>query len=122
VDAEEVNGVVVTRALFSAKNLANLRHRDAALTGVTRELSTSTPYRIAQMWAAALDSLGFAGIVYQPRFSPDDTHAVAAFGAAGSPTPLPDIQVTRPLSEALRDHGYQVLEAPPIRSLGELID
>ena len=113
---------MVTRVRFDAHNLANLRHADAALAGVTRELSTSTQYQATQKWAAAFDALGFSGIAYQPRFSPDDTHAVAAFGPAGSPTPLPDTDVTRPLADVLQEHGYQILQAPPTRSLGRLLD
>lgn len=122
VDAEEVKGVVVTQVRFDAHSMANLRHPDAALAGVTRELSTSTQYQLAQAWAAAFDVLGFAGIAYQPRFSPDDTHAVAAFGPSGTPEPLPDTDSTRQLADVLKDHGYQILEAPPTRSLGSLLE
>ena len=89
--------------------------------GVTRELSTSSPYRLSQQWADALNAAGFGGIRYQPRFSSGPAEAIAAFGEAGVPTPLPGVVRTRPMADVLEENGYDVVRPPTLSRLGPLI-
>lgn len=92
--------VVVSRLwLPSARDVADVRSRDAVSFGVTRELETMVPYAVPQAWARAFDSAGLEGVRYGPRFTPGDCSAVALFdmgGAAAWPTdpdPVPAEQV-----------------------------
>src|SRR5690606_18326146 len=66
-----VAGVVVSHlALVSDANLANTRVTAAADFGVLRELTTMASYEIPRAWARAFRAAGFAGVVYDPRFTP----------------------------------------------------
>lgn len=121
VDHEEVDGAVVTEVRLAPGRVANLLHRDAALHGVTRELSTSVPYSLSQRWAHAFHLAGFTGIVYPPRFSSDAVQALAHFGAAGAPDPNPGINTTRPMRDVLEANGYTVVGPPPTADLGPLL-
>ena len=77
--------VVSRRYIDNAPEAADATNQRATHYGVTRELSTVTPYRLTQVWAAALHGCGHTGIRYWPRFSVDrGMYALAHFGAAGT--------------------------------------
>lgn len=64
-------------------NLADTCADEAADFGLTRELSSMTPYAVPQEWAAAFDAT-FTGLRYQSRFTTGPgPNAVALFGEAG---------------------------------------
>lgn len=119
---DEVEGRVVSSVSFAPGVLADLMHRDAARHGVTRELSTSVPYRLAQQWARTFADAGFEGIRYQPRFSSEPALAIAVFGEAGRPADAPAPRAVIPMADVLRSAGYTVLDRPRLRDLGRVLD
>ena len=121
VDYGEVADAAVSEVTFKPGLVADLLHDDAPLFGVTRELSSSSPYRLSQRWAAALDRAGFDGIRYQSRFSSGMAVAVAAFGQEGLPVPVPGVVRSRPMADVLEENGYEVVRPPSPTSLGPLI-
>lgn len=121
VAVEETQGVVVSRVRYEPGRVADLLHRDAALHGGTRELSASSPYRLSQRWAHAVDLAGFAGIVYPPRFSTDPVEALAAFGEAGVPKHPRSVVDSAPLAAVLEKGGCTVIGPPAAESLGPLL-
>ena len=91
---------------------ADLTTRAAERFGVTREISTITPYDLPQRWATALHAASHRGIRYWPRFALGaDDLAVAQFGGAGAGTRRGDPD---PFSghDALRAAGIAVLGVP----------
>lgn len=81
--ADEADRMAVSR-LDAEGMAADATDQRAARFGVTRELSTMTPYDRPRRWAMALHLTGYDGLVYGPRFSPGATHrALALFGDAG---------------------------------------
>ncbi|MDG3010694.1 RES family NAD+ phosphorylase [Rhodococcus sp. D2-41] len=79
-----------------AHQLADTCTAKAADFGLTRELTSMTPYAVPQEWAAAFDAATFAGILYQTRFTTGpNPNAVGLFGEAGEadwptdPSPVP---------------------------------
>jgi hypothetical protein len=121
VDYGEVSDAVVSEVRFEPGRVADLLHDDAALFGATRELSTSSPYLLSQQWAQALDSVGFEGIRYQPRFSSGPAEAIAAFGNSGVPVPLTGVATSRAMVAVLEANGYDVVRSPSTASLGPLV-
>jgi hypothetical protein len=89
---------------------------------VTQELTSSTPYALAQSWAAAFDAAGFDGIRYQPRFSSERVEAVASFGAAGKRPRAKAVTASRPVADVLAEHGYTIIGAPRSTDLSPLIN
>lgn len=89
VPANAVDGVLVSIVVTlhtGSRPLADSTHASAAALGATRELSAATGYGLTSRWAQALFREGFAGLLYQPRFSTGSEVAVALFGAEGSRT------------------------------------
>lgn len=119
---DEVDGRVISALRVAPGRLADLLHPDAARRGVTRELSTSTPYPLTQAWAKEFADLGFHGISYQARFSSEPAISVAVFGDARRPQSAPPVVSTRPLADVLRAAGYKVASAPSLRDIGPLLD
>lgn len=89
IPTDEANGMVVSR-LHAEGTAADTTAQEASRFGVTRELSTTTPYDLPQRWARALHGAGYDGLTYWPRFSPGSAqHALALFGAAGADSTQP---------------------------------
>ena len=84
----------------------------AADFGLTRELSSMTPYSVPQEWAAAFDAVSFTGLRYQTRFTTGPSaNAVALFGEAGE-ADWPTDPSPEPLAVAARRHGLTVARPP----------
>jgi hypothetical protein len=122
IAADEVEGAVVTAAVFDPGHLADLLAVDAARHGVTAELSSSTPYRVCQSWAAAFAAAGFNGVRYGARFSSDPATVTAVFGGAGAMKFPPPSRFRRSMAAVLRDNGYTVLTTPNSSELGDLLE
>lgn len=75
--------VVSELRLNDAASLADLTSRAAVRFGVSRELSTMTPYAVPQQWARAF-ATDHDGIEYHSRFTSGDLRCVAVFGPAGA--------------------------------------
>jgi hypothetical protein len=89
VPANAVDGVLVSSVATLPTGswpLADSTHASAAALGATRELSAATRYGLTSRWAQALFREGFAGLLYQPRFSTGTEVEVAVFGAEGTRT------------------------------------
>jgi hypothetical protein len=103
------DAVVSRLRLPQDRDVADVQSGDCAAYGVTRELETMVPYAVPQAWARGLESAGFEGVRYGPRFTPGERSAVALFGEAGSvdwpvdPEPVAAAQVP----------GAPVALAPP---------
>lgn len=107
--ADVVVSVAELRQPVQAANLAV----KAAERWVERSLSAGAGYAVPQAWAAAWRAGGLGGVLYLPRFTGGSrVRALAAFGRAGRPRPLPDVPASRPIAEVLRDEGVRVV-APP---------
>jgi hypothetical protein len=112
LDARQVHRLDELRA-----RLADATHRAATGFGVTRELSSITPYDLPQQWAAALRDAGFDGVRYMLRFDPLSCGlAVAVFGRAGEDRTRPPGAAT-PVGEGLRvrlrdECGVRVIPIP----------
>ncbi|CAN5294796.1 hypothetical protein BH20ACT8_BH20ACT8_06380 [soil metagenome] len=119
LDARQVHRIDELRA-----RLADATHRAATGFGVTRELSSITPYDLPQQWAAALRDAGFDGVRYMLRFDPSPCglavavfgRAVAVFGRAGEDRTRPPGAAT-PVGEGLRvrlrdECGVRVIPIP----------
>ncbi|MEU5840982.1 RES family NAD+ phosphorylase [Rhodococcus sp. NPDC047139] len=92
--------------------LADTCAGQAADFGLTRELSSMTPYAVPQEWAAAFDAVGFTGIQYQTRFTTGpNPNAVALFGQAGE-ADWPTDPNPEPLAVAARRCGFTVAGPP----------
>lgn len=94
--AELADRVISNVAVSKAMSLADTTSAKAANHGITREISTITPYDLPKAWAAAWADVGFDGIRYAGRFSTSPTHrCYALFGPAGEsseeadPAPIP---------------------------------
>lgn len=116
----EVVGVEVSEVVFEPGHVADLLHRDAALFGVTGELTVATPYRISQRWAATLDAAGFGGVRYQPRFSTERVDALAVFGTSGS-EPHRGRRTSRSMRDVLLEAGHIVVGTPSMDSPGMVV-
>ncbi len=119
---DEVAGIVISSAAVNPGRLADLMAGDAARRGVCQELTSSVPYSISQLWAAAFDTAGYDGIRYQPRFSTERAEAVALFGATGAGIGRSVTLSHRPAADVLRDAGYTVLGAPRAEELSPLMN
>lgn len=75
--------VVSELRLSGAVSLADLTSRAAVRFGVSRGLSTMTPYDIPQQWARAF-AADHPGIECHSRFTTGDLRCVAIFGPAGA--------------------------------------
>lgn len=96
-----------------AHNLADTCAETAADFGLTRELSSMTPYAVPQEWAAAFAAVSFAGLRYQTRFTTGPAaNAVALFGDAGEAATWPTDPTPEPLVAAARRHGFTVARPP----------
>lgn len=83
----------------------------AADFGLTRELSSMTPYAVPQEWAAAFDAT-FAGLRYQTRFTTGPhSNAVGLFGEAGE-ADWPTDPSAEPFVVAARRCGFTVAGPP----------
>lgn len=92
--------------------LADACHVSAADYGVTRELSTITPYTLPQKWADAFNASKCAGIRYQTRFTTGAApNAVALFGQAGE-QPWPADEAPLPFAAAALGLGFRVSSRP----------
>lgn len=86
VPAAVADQMLVSRVRLRA-HVADLTDPSAGRFGITREISTLTPYDLPQRWATALHQAGHRGLRYWPRFAvANDDLAVAQFGAAGEGT------------------------------------
>lgn len=76
--------VVSALRLPSPITAADTCHSDAVQHGLTREISTVTPYGLPQRWAAEFHAAGHGGIQYQTRFTTTPAaNAAAVFGPGG---------------------------------------
>lgn len=84
IDPDTASSFSVTQITLPRGRFADVSAESASDYGVTREISTMTPYATPQAWAAMFSASGFDGVKYQARFStgprPD---AWALFGEAG---------------------------------------
>lgn len=119
---DEVDGVRVAHAIVDPGRVADLLHRDAALHGVTQELSASVPYVLSQQWAAAFHAAAFGGVRYQPRFTTERAQTLASFGPAGRPAPDRSVAASLEAADVLRDNGCTVLTEPHSREVTVLPD
>ncbi|OUS89496.1 RES family NAD+ phosphorylase [Rhodococcus sp. NCIMB 12038] len=95
-----------------AHNVADTCADAAADFGLTRELSSMTPYSVPQEWAAAFDAVSFTGLRYQTRFTTGPSaNAVALFGEAGE-ADWPTDPSPEPLTVAALRHGFTVARPP----------
>jgi hypothetical protein len=78
--------------------------------GATRELSVATGYGLTSRWAQALFRDGFAGLLYQPRFSTGSEVAVALFGAEGSRTWA--VRSSKAMREFVISMGLKIAPVP----------
>ncbi|WP_241665660.1 RES family NAD+ phosphorylase [Prescottella subtropica] len=125
---ETVGAVLATAGVISEEFAADRRlstlavphdHRladtcadTAADFGLTRELSTMTPYAVPQEWAAAFDRVTFAGLRYQTRFTTGtNPNAVSLFGEAGE-ADWPADPSPEPFVVAARRCGFTVAGLP----------
>jgi hypothetical protein len=100
--------------------------REARGFGVTAELATTVPYRVPQLWAAALAAAGHQGIRYRIRHDPGGARALALFGAAGERTRWRRGR-RRPIDGELlarvsRETGVAVAPVPHSDDLSALLD
>lgn len=94
-------------------HLADTCADEAADFGLTRELSSMTPYAVPQEWAAAFDGVSFAGLRYQTRFTTGTSaNAVGLFGEAGEAATWPTDPSPEPLVTAARRCGFTVASPP----------
>ncbi|MEP6629817.1 MAG: RES domain-containing protein [Lapillicoccus sp.] len=100
VPASLLAGAVVSALhLPAACRLADLQAPRASTFGVTRELESMVPYAVPQAWARALDTEGFGGVAYGPRFSTGAATSYAIFGPGGAaewgvdPSPVAAVDV-----------------------------
>lgn len=76
---------MVVSSLPVTTTAADTTVQKAAQFGITRELSTVTPYDLPQRWAVALHTAGHGGLRYWPRFSPGPSYrALGLFDDAGA--------------------------------------
>lgn len=111
VPAAVADQMAVSRVRLRA-HVADLTDPDATAFGVTREISTVTPYDVPQRWAAALHRAGHRGLRYWPRFAVGaEDLAVAQFGNAGEGSRRGD---PGPLQgrDALHGAGIAVIGVP----------
>ncbi len=81
---EELANRFVSNLHVPATQVADTTDPDAANHGVTKEISTITPYRLPQLWAQAWADDGCGGVRYLGRFSTDPKgRCYALFGPAG---------------------------------------
>ncbi|MEE2058652.1 hypothetical protein [Rhodococcus artemisiae] len=100
-----------TLTVSHAHRLADTCADEAADFGLTRELSSMTPYAVPQEWAAAFDA-DFAGIRYQTRSTTGpNPNAIGLFGEAGE-ADWPTDPSPKPLTAAARRCGFIVADPP----------
>lgn len=86
---------------------------EAALCGVTGELSSISSYELASRWAQALADSGHTAMRYAPRYSPGGQElALAVFSEAGAQPQRGGIVRTRPSAEVAVDLGMNVDGVP----------
>lgn len=105
--------VVSTIHVSEQAVLADVTARDAVTFGVSRELSTMTPYDVPCEWAEAF-AVDHDGIEYHSRFTSGDMRCVALFGRAGAPE-VARAHESMSFSEAARLVGITVATAPRVR-------
>ena len=113
VPAHAVDGVLVSSVATlhtGRRPLADSTHASAAASGATRELSVATGYGLTSRWAQALFRDGFAGLLYQPRFSTGSEVAVALFGAEGSRTWA--VRSSKAMREFVISMGLKIAPVP----------
>jgi hypothetical protein len=105
--------VVVTEVTLGAVDAANLPVRKAD-RWVNRSLWVGTGiYAISQGWAALWRAAGFEALLYEPRFTGGArVRALALFGPAGRPKPVPPVEDSQPLEDILTAHGVRVVWPP----------
>jgi hypothetical protein len=105
--------VVVTEVTLDTVKAANLPVRKAD-RWVNRSLWVGTGiYGISQGWAALWRAAGSEGVLYEPRFTGGARmRALALFGAAEQPKPVPPVEDSKPLEEVLTAHGVRVVWPP----------
>lgn len=126
VSTAAADTMVVSALRQDTTDVADLTSKEAAGYGVTREAGAMEHYRLPQAWAAALQSLGYTGLRYWPRFSPAaGCYALAVFGGAGAddakrrdPRPLSGRQACEQAGIAVHAPPHQVEitnphQAPP---------
>lgn len=131
VERSELTARAISRLFLPAEiRAANTTSTRAADHGVTREVSTTTPYTLTQAWALAWSGSGFEGIRYMGRLSAaitPEARCLAIFGRAGQapssykadPTPTPALETAVRLHMRILDipnsaSGLTVLEPPPL--------
>lgn len=113
IPADEADRMVVSTAQLDGLPAADATDQKASSFGVTRELSTLTPYDLPRRWATALHAQGMDALRYWPRFClAAEMRALAMFGTAGgdqalSPDPAPMCG-----REAAEEAGIAVVEVP----------
>lgn len=113
VPANAVDGVLVSSVATlhtGRRPLADSTHASAAAMGTTRELSVATGYGLTSRWAQALFRDGFAGLLYQPRFSTGSEVAAALFGAEGPRTWA--VRSSKALREFVISMGLKIAPVP----------
>ena len=107
---------ISTLFLPSPLRAANTTSAYAANHGVTREISSVTPYAITQAWALAWADAGFDGVRYMGRLSTaivPEARCLAVFHLAGTPGSSfkPDPSPTSATDTAIRAH-MRILDTP----------
>ncbi len=93
----------------------------AVIFGASRELSTSTDYRLTCEWAAAVDAAGFDGIRYASRFtSGASANAVAIFATAGE-AGWPHVRKLSGLEAAIEAGMSHLIATPPSSKTATMI-
>lgn len=102
--------------------LADCCAERAADFGLTREISTLTPYRIPQAWAMEFSEI-FSGILYQSRFTTGSkANSIGIFGESGAGVWKTDSAPTSFALEARR-LGFQLVSRPrSVRIISPPID
>lgn len=107
-----IAGRVVSAVELSLTRVADLVHPDAAVLGVTAELSAGSNYRLSVQWADMIGVAGFSGIRYAPRFTPGQECALAVFGPEGASQNARPLLGTQDLAATLLALGYDVEDEP----------
>lgn len=117
VRAGRISGVEADRMAVSRLSIettvADTTVQRAARFGVTREISTITPYDAPQRWAAASHEAGHHGLRYWPRLALSASYrAVGLFGPAGADPDRPCDPAPTPGRAAAKAAGITVIDPP----------
>lgn len=114
VPASMLAGVEVSRVRVKhSRRFADLCHSDTIhVTGMNREVHTTSDYETTRAWAAHFHAEGFGGVQYLPRHTTgQDDRSYAVFGPGGVATAEPDLVL--PAVEVAAATGLAVLPDTP---------